>query len=128
MSAEKIVEGLGKQISRRAFLAKVGTATVATLLALLGFPRTASGTHGEDCPSGTVHYKCCCLCFNPSGPCSSGCPTSSHSGQWCWTCYDSEDELMYKCCECKQINAACNSTCNGVVSSSAQPILGAPRR
>ncbi len=120
MSAEKFVEGLGRQISRRAFLAEVGTSTVAALLALLGLPKTALASCSY------VTYKCCCLCQNPSGPCSGGCPTSSASGKWCWYCEFGAE--LWKCCECKEAGATCDGSCNNIIRSYAVLVGGAPAR
>ncbi len=111
MSAEKIVEGLGKQISRRAFLAKVGTSSIATLLVLLGFPRVAYAHLYE--------IACCHLCMAPTTPCSGDCPDSENSGQWCWYCVWAANGKSYKCCECKDAGwqSHCHADCDGVYKS-----------
>ncbi len=67
MCTEKLVERLGRQISRRELLKSLGASTVSTLLALTGLPKTASASH---CPAGTHEYYCCCLCQLNSGSCS----------------------------------------------------------
>jgi hypothetical protein len=106
MSNEKIVEMIGRQISRRAFLKKLGASAIATLLALLGFPQTATAHF--------VHYKCCHLCQSPSSSCSGGCPTPTSAGRWCWVCFYTPTEC-YLCCECKQAGAPCNGECDSYV-------------
>ncbi len=52
MTREKLVEGLAEQINRRTFLVKVGTATVAALLGLMGLSQTVLA----------LDFKCCHLC------------------------------------------------------------------
>lgn len=116
MSAEKLVEGLARQIGRRAFLRTVGASSVATLLALMGHPVTAS--HGSYCTC-CSYVKCCQLCCSPSSSCGTARCTSDNQNQhvtWCWYC-DHTDGRTYKCCECKDPLATCQRDCHKVYRS-----------
>lgn len=113
MSTEKLLEALGRQVSRRDFLKGIA----ATLAALLGFPTSAYAS---------VRYKCCNLCYDPSHPCPTGCPGAQDAGRWCWYCCCDEDGRTWQCCECKRAGAPCDGSCNGVYASWARPTMLAP--
>ncbi len=106
MSAEKLVEALGKRVDRRAFLVKVGKGVVGGLLGLMGLPQSAAA----------VGWKCCTLCENNSGSCS-GCAC-----QWCWTCYYAPENKCYKCCECHTDTSYCGRGCGNVDCSWAYEV------
>ena len=100
MSAERLVEGLGRRLSRRRFLARLGAGAVGGALALLGLPRVA----------GAYSYQCCNLCYSPSPSCSN-CDCA-----WCWACCDSLNQ-QWSCCECYGKGAPCDGSCSGVSCS-----------
>lgn len=102
MSAERLVEGLGRRLSRRRFLARLGAGAVGGALALLGLPRVAGATYPN---------ACCNLCNIPSPSCS-GCACS-----WCWTCADCAFNGTYQCCECYNSSGTCAGDCGNVICS-----------
>lgn len=117
MSTERLTEELGRQINRRKFLKKLGGSAVAALLALVGLPQIAFA----------YTYKCCNLCFSPTNACSGGCPDSQNVGEWCWTCHYYPESRDYRCCECKNAGAPCDSSCTGVYRSFAYALGSGPQ-
>lgn len=122
MSTEKLVESLARQISRRDFLKTLGAGAIATLLAFLGPPETASGTHGG-CAPGLYDRYCCCLCKIPG---STTCTTCA----WCWSCgpWGPRGDY-YSCCECHKTNDGCpGSGCSNVDHSYVRLLGHAPQQ
>ena len=118
MSTEKLVEDLGRKISRRGFLKTLGAGAVGALLAVLGSPKDASASHG-----GCHYYACCCLC-KAAGAVTCG------TCAWCWTCgpWGPRGDY-YQCCECHNTNDGCPTAACGPVKNSYARLLGhAPER
>jgi len=119
MDTEKLVQDLGEHISRRGFLKRLGAASLAALLGLLGLPQTASAL---------VQWHCCWLCFTPGGqqswPSCNGTNNQTQKTKWCWNCTDSTG--AYQCCEYKNYPATCLPDCDGVYASFGRFIGSGP--
>lgn len=101
MSAERLVEILGKKLGRRNFLVKLGIGTGGGLIGLIGRSQQVS-----------AGPYCCNLCFPGGGSSCSGCACS-----WCWTCYFSGSGY-YQCCECHDDTSNCGGdSCRNVICS-----------
>src|SRR5260221_14771735 len=98
MDTQKIVQGLGRHISRRQFLKGLGVGSLAALMALIGSPETASA----------VSWHCCDLCFTPgsqqSWPDCNGTNNLTQRTKWCWNCTDGSG-VAYQCCEYQKIGS-----------------------
>jgi hypothetical protein len=117
MSSDDIVGAVGREISRRTLLRRIGTGALATATVVLGLPAAAEA---HTCHPSLVHYKCCCLCKNHNPSCS-GCRCF-----WCWTCCNTHSgRLNYRCCECHTADPApCTNDCDDVKCSIAVRISG----
>ena len=127
MSTEKLVDALGRPITRRRFLKSLGTGTLGAIAALLGWPMVASAHPGHTCPSDApYHTKCCCTCKPGVSGLITSC-TSSGTAGWCWTCYYSVDGRDYRCCEWKNTATwGCSRLCGGVTKSTYYRLGSAP--
>ena len=113
MSTEKMVQELGKHMSRRKFLRDLGVGSIGVLLSLIGLPKNASAAVAN------VAYHCCNLCHSNGGaqsfPECDGTNNQSQKTKWCWFC--DEGSVTYECCEYQNTPASCPAPCANVFAS-----------
>lgn len=92
------------QTSRRSFLGRTSRWIAAAAAAKLGL--AASEAYA------ITYYKCCELCFPPTG--------GTCSNVWCWRCCnDLSNGYGYTCCECFSAGYSPGDTCFGAYRSFA---------
>jgi hypothetical protein len=98
-----LVSSIARPLERRKALGRLTLGAFGIAMGLLGLSKEAEA----------VTYKCCQLCYSPSGSCS-GCTCT-----WCWWCYHPPSQGQYQCCECYWSGTFCNGSCNHVYCSYA---------
>jgi hypothetical protein len=99
MTTEQLARGLGRRLTRRSFLAKLGTGAVGVVLGLIGVvPETAHATHQP------ITYFCCTLCVWPESICE------GYACAWCWDC--TSGQCLFHCCEYYAAGVSCNGSCH----------------
>jgi hypothetical protein len=117
MFPEALVEAMGRVLTRRQFLVRLGGAVLAWVTV-----RWAPFASAEASFRAGYYVYCCNLCKPPSSPCPIPYCTQSplpQTAKWCWYCQHS-DGLCYKCCECKNAGAQCAMDCTNVYASYAE--------
>jgi hypothetical protein len=109
-----LVNAVAEQIDRRRFLRRTAAGLAAALLGLFGIAAPAAAL---------VTYKCCVVCFYPSGTVTGSCTGSPR--RWCWNCHHS-DGFDYKCCETYAAGYSCDGSCAGVLYSTVRKLGTAP--
>lgn len=115
---EELVEAVGRAITRRQFLARLGAAVLGMATAWISGQATWAEAAGG-CPGGVYIRGCCTLCCPPGSAleslpnCSPGQP---YRTKWCWYCVDSRG-FSYRCCEAYEPNVPNQpqNTCGGCI-------------
>lgn len=102
----ELMQGLEKAADRRGFLGQAAAAAAALVAGVFGFSKKAEAL---------VSYRCCTLCFSPSGCSSCAC-------WWSWACCMTGGCPCYYCKECYSAGYSCNGSCTGVKCSSSSTI------
>jgi len=102
MSTERLIQAIGKLSNRRTFLRRVGIASLASIIGVLGLPSSAQA----------FDVACCHLCWDPGQPCP-----SDTSCSWCGTCCDGIFGNLFQCCEGYGPGGACSGGCFSAVCS-----------